>query len=367
MKRKVLHISCGGLGSGGVSSVIFSIVKELHNRFDFGCIVFKKKCNKEDDFLKYGKLHRVEAYSSDGRTHFIEFILRPFKLYTNVFRICKKEKYDVVHAHNLLEEGICLWAAKNAGVPIRIAHSHSTNSPKIKSIIFKIRERINLILINKYATHKIACSDSAGKDYFHNSNYDVIYNSIDLEKYSIKKLHKTNREYLNFIHVGRYTYSKNQEFVIKVFANIKKKKDNSRLMLVGFGEDKEKLKNLIHELNLDESVDLIPGDKVDVSEKYDEADYMIFSSIYEGFGIVLLEAQAKRIPCFVSEAIQKEVDAGLLNYIKLSETPEKWAEKILLYIDSNNEIDDSKIQKNLNRFNSKEICEQYAKIYGGNE
>lgn len=138
-------------------------------------------------------------------------------------------------------------------------------------------------------------------------------------------------------------------------------------MLVGFGEDKEKLKNLIHELNLDESVDLIPGDKVDVSEKYDEADYMIFPSIYEGFGIVLLEAQAKRIPCFVSEAIQKEVDAGLLNYIKLSETPEKWAEKILLYIDSNNEIDDSKIQKNLNRFNSKEICEQYAKIYGGNE
>ena len=132
-------------------------------------------------------------------------------------------------------------------------------------------------------------------------------------------------------------------------------------------EYKEKLKNLIHELNLDESVDLIPGDKVDVSEKYDEADYMIFPSIYEGFGIVLLEAQAKRIPCFVSEAIQKEVDAGLLNYIKLSETPEKWAEKILLYIDSNNEIDDSKIQKNLNRFNSKEICEQYAKIYGGNE
>ena len=43
MKRKVLHISCGGLGSGGVSSVIFSIVKELHNRFDFECIVFKKE------------------------------------------------------------------------------------------------------------------------------------------------------------------------------------------------------------------------------------------------------------------------------------------------------------------------------------
>ena len=234
-----------------------------------------------------------------------------------------------------------------------------------KNIILKIREKINCILVNKYATHKIACSSSAGNDYFHNSNYDVIYNSIDLEKYSTKKSHRVNKEYLNFIHVGRYTYQKNQEFVIKVFANIKKKKDNSRLMLVGFGEDKEKLKNLIHELNLDESVDLIPGDKVDVSEKYDEADYMIFPSRYEGFGIVLLEAQAKRIPCFVSEAIQKEVDVGLLNYIKLSEMPEKWAEKILSYIDSNHEIDDSKIQENLNKFSSNEICEQYAKIYGG--
>ena len=153
--------------------------------------------------------------------------------------------------------------------------------------------------------------------------------------------------------------------IILIRRYIKKKKDNSRLMLVGFGEDKEKLKNLIHELNLDESVDLIPGDKVDVSEKYDEADYMIFPSRYEGFGIVLLEAQAKRIPCFVSEAIQKEVDVGLLNYIKLSEMPEKWAEKILSYIDSNHEIDDSKIQENLNKFSSNEICEQYAKIYGG--
>ena len=71
MRRKVLHISCGGLGSGGVSSVIFSIVKQLHNRFDFECIVFKKKCNKEDEFLKYGKLHRIESYNSDGRVYLL--------------------------------------------------------------------------------------------------------------------------------------------------------------------------------------------------------------------------------------------------------------------------------------------------------
>ena len=51
MKKKVLHISCGGLGYGGVSSVIFSIVEKLYSRFDFECIVFKKRCNREKEFL----------------------------------------------------------------------------------------------------------------------------------------------------------------------------------------------------------------------------------------------------------------------------------------------------------------------------
>ena len=55
MKKKILHISCGGLGYGGVSSVIFSIVEKLYSRFDFECIVFKKRCNREREFLKYGK------------------------------------------------------------------------------------------------------------------------------------------------------------------------------------------------------------------------------------------------------------------------------------------------------------------------
>lgn len=171
---------------------------------------------------------------------------------------------------------------------------------------------------------------------------------------------------MNFIHVGRYTYQKNQEFVIKVFANIKKKKDNSRLMLVGFGEDKEKLKNLIHELNLDESVDLIPGDKDRCFGKIRWSRLYDFSiKIWRFWNSIIRSTGQKNSLIFVSEAIQKEVDVGLLNYIKLSEMPEKWAEKILSYIDSNHEIDDSKIQENLNKFSSNEICEQYAKIYGG--
>ena len=104
--------------------------------------------------------------NDDGKRHLMELILRPLRLYINIFKICKKEQYYVVHAHNYFDEGICLWAAKNAGVPIRIAHSHSTMSPHKKRFLVKLQEKINKSMIKRFATHRIGCSDAACKDFF---------------------------------------------------------------------------------------------------------------------------------------------------------------------------------------------------------
>ena len=40
MKKRILQVSCGGLGRGGISTVIFSIVEPLKNEFEFDCVVF---------------------------------------------------------------------------------------------------------------------------------------------------------------------------------------------------------------------------------------------------------------------------------------------------------------------------------------
>ena len=60
--KKVLHVSYGGIGSGGVGSVILSIAQNLHNEYDFHCVVFRKPANKEKLFEQYGKLHRINCY-----------------------------------------------------------------------------------------------------------------------------------------------------------------------------------------------------------------------------------------------------------------------------------------------------------------
>lgn len=363
MKDKILHVSCGGLGHGGVSAVIFSIVETLHNQFDFDCVVFKKHCEREPLFLKYGKLFRISAYNDDGKRHFLELLIRPWRIYWGVFEICKCNGYRVIHCHNNMEEGVCLLAAKHAGVPIRIAHSHNTNSPRKKNLIVKIREYLNRKLILYAATDRIGCSEVAGFNFFGNTEFKVIYNSVNLDKYKISN--RIDHEKMTFIHVGRYTYPKNQEMVIKVFKKINQTIQNSQLLLVGFGEDKEKLKKLVCELHLEKTIHMIPGDQVEISKVYAVSDYMIFPSKFEGFGIVLIEAQAMGLPCFVSEAIQKEADAGLLKYIQLNAGDEVWADTILKYIKEERSIDKEKLEKKLCQYSNEVIGKQYASIYEG--
>ena len=92
MKRKVLHVSAGGLSTGGVGSVIFSIVKELYAQIDFHCVVFEREYDQEKDFENYGKLHRIKCYPKNGKRNYLELLQRPFRLYFGIRRICKKEK-----------------------------------------------------------------------------------------------------------------------------------------------------------------------------------------------------------------------------------------------------------------------------------
>ena len=138
--KKVLHVSFGGLGVGGVSSVIFSIVEPLHKKFDFDCVVFKKELEREKEFLKYGKLYRIGGYSGS----IFEKIFRSFIMYKGILKICKENKFDIIHVHNQNDAGSVLKAAAKAGVKTRIVHSHNTKTPTKQGILKKIKSIINL-------------------------------------------------------------------------------------------------------------------------------------------------------------------------------------------------------------------------------
>lgn len=361
MKKRILHVSYGGLSHGGVSSVIFSIVEPLKDRFDFDCVVFNNRGDEEERFAKVGKLHRVPCYRTNGTRSILENLTRPVRMIWGIYRICKKEKYDVIHVHNMGEAGFCLLGAHLAGVKVRIAHSHNTNTPQRSSRIKQLLGRWNNQLLKNHLTTQIACSRQAGLDFFHNDNSIVVENAVNLDKYLM--LHRHDHPNIIFSHVGRYCYQKNQEFVIEVFAEIHKLMPNSELKLVGFGEEGNKLQKKIADSGLELYAELIPGDKVDVASIYAETDYLIFPSRFEGFGIVLIEAQAAGCKCFVSEAVQPEADAGGLIFLPLEKGAKYWAEQIVEEIKNaqNGGVHATKI--NVERYSQERVAEKYAEIY----
>ncbi len=361
--RKVLHVSYGGLGNGGVSSVILSITEPLKNEYEFGCVVYRTVGMRESVFAEYGHLHRIPCYSKDGKKDILEIITRPFRMFLGVFFICKKYGYDVVHVHNGDDEGLCLFAAKCAGVKCRIAHSHNTSSPKKKSFIKVALEKINRCFVDRFSTDRVGCSELACRDYYKRNDFRVIYNAIDLDKYNLEA--RREHDNINFVHVGRFCYQKNQSYVIKIFSEIYKRNANARLYLIGFGEDENDLRSEIEQLELAAVVEIVPGNKVSVADYYAIADYMIFPSRYEGFGIVLIEAQAFGIKCFVSDAVQEEANVGLLSFIDLSSSPAEWAGIILDSINNGNGINEADLKKKLEAYSINEITKKYMQLYRG--
>ena len=359
-KPKVLHISFGGLGSGGVASVIHSISEPLQNDFDFHCVVFRKKGRSEERFEKYGKLHRLNCYGRVGLGKVIDVLTRPFVMTIGCYRICKKEHIDIIHCHNGNEEFFFLLGAKLAGVKKKIAHSHTTKSPIRRGIFSMYKDKVIHSFITLLADVKIGCSENACKDFFKSEDYIVINNAINLEKFiwDYKQEDRTK-----FVHVGRYDYLKNQAFVIDIFEIINKKIPEATLKLIGFGSDKEMLKNLVANKKLENCISLVDGTNTDIHKELSNANIMIFPSRSEGFGIVLLEAQASGCFCFTSDVVPNETNVGLQKQLSLEESASAWANTILDYMADKTAVSRESIYNNLAQFDILTISKKYKEIY----
>lgn len=107
-----------------------------------------------------------------------------------------------------------------------------------------------------------------------------------------KEIIKKEKVILN---IGRLTPDKQQDRLLIIWSNIKNK-NNWKLWIVGNGENKKQLEDIIKEKNLYDSVELLPAQK-DIQSIYKKASLFAFTSRSEGFGMVLLEAMAFGIPC----------------------------------------------------------------------
>jgi glycosyltransferase EpsF len=321
----------GSLCKGGVESVVFNYYKFMDKnviRFDF-IIDDNSPCNLPDEIIALGcKVYRIPPYTK---------LSAYVKALKNIFI---QENYKIVHSHMNTLSVFTLYAAKKAGVPVRIAHSHSTaGKGEFKKNLLKYTLRPFSKL---YPTHLFACSEYAGRWLFGDKTFNkgkviIFNNAVDVSEfiYNEEVRNKIRSEFgLNnkFVvgHIGRFTAQKNHSFLVNIFKEVHKRNQESVLLLVGDGELRTQTYEKIKALNLQDYV-IFAGLRDDVNEIYQAMDVFVLPSLYEGLPVVGVEAQMSGLYCVFSDAMTSEaklLDSTLFMNI-FNDSADEWAECIL--------------------------------------
>ena len=316
---------------GGVEAVVMNYYRNI----DRSKIQFDFICDEDSTNIPYDEIKKL-----GGKVIIIPPYQKVIKYHKALKKVLKEGNYKMVHSHINTLSVFPLFAAKCVGVPVRIAHSHSTSNKKEwkKTLMKNALKPFSKV----FATHYMCCSEHAGRWLFGNKEYDkgnvyLLNNAIDLDKFKYdEKVRKLKRKELGikddtFVigHIGRFVAQKNHTFLIDIFNEYHKKNKKIILLLIGQGPKEEEIKEKVNNLNLSDSVVFL-GQREDANELYQAMDLFLFPSLYEGLGMVLIEAQASGLPCVCSTEVPKiaKVTENLY-FISLSNSSKDWANSIL--------------------------------------
>lgn len=299
---------------GGITRYVLNLWKNINKeivQFDF--MTFSFDLDFEEELLKTGcKVYHLSCYPEENELQFIK-----------EFNEILKCGYDVIELHTsywkstIMEE----LARKQSGCKIIIhAHSIGISASLPPQEVKKAEEKhyqIRNMIDEKIADKFWACSREAA-DWLYGANIPnekitIINNTIEtcVFKYN-ETIRRKKREEWGLTnqyvigHVGRLEREKNHKFILDIFAKLHKRVPQSILLLVGEGSYKEEIEKKLIELGIENSV-ILTGKKENVADYLQVMDIFVFPSLFEGFGMALLEAQCSGLMCIGSENIPKEV------------------------------------------------------------
>jgi len=332
-KIRILHV-LGGLNRGGAETMIMNVYRKIDRskiQFDF-VIHTSNKCDYDDEIKALGgRIYSLPRYT--GKNHFFYK-----KTWDSFYK--QHPEYKIVHGHVRSTAVIYLRSAKKYG-KVTIVHSHNTSSGKGFSATVKNAMQYPIRYIADYL---FACSYHAGTWLFGNKackkdNFFILNNAIDAKAFIFdekKRMEKRNEFGIEdkYIvgHIGRFDLQKNHEFLIDIFKEVHDKNEKAVLMLIGDGYLRPYIEKKVADLELSNSV-IFTGVRSDIPDLLNAIDVFLFPSLFEGLGIVAIEAQACGIHCIVADTVPQEAYlTDLIEEISLKSSVSSWSENVLKYL-----------------------------------
>ena len=363
---KVLHI-VGNMNMGGQETFIMNLYRKIDKeKIQFDFLVEKNVPeNIASEIVKMGgKIYKIHGFS----------IKNIIKHIVEIHKVFKSNQYDILHSHSIETRPFIPIIAKLHRIRVRIIHSHeSTFNDKSQILLKKILKRITILFSNRYmACSKDAANFLLGKN--SKKNVYIMKNGINIEEFKFNNKNRIKiRENLNIKdeeiligNIGRFAYLKNQDFAIDVFNEIRKINNKTKLILIGDGNIRKKLEEKCKQYGIADSV-IFTGKQDNINEYISALDLFLFPSIKEGLGISLIEAQANKLICVVSNGVPKE--AYVLDniiMIPLEKSAKDWASIIINYLNNNYERNLNEQEKNkLNIYDITQIANKYQEYIIG--
>ena len=362
MKKKKIGIVIPSLNHGGAEKSALILANKLQSEYESVDLISLCRNSKkiENESVNLISLNKTRVLFSI------------FQLY----RLIKSKKYDCIItglSHLNLIILLLNFFLKNDNRINLLLHFH--NIPNIN--FFNLKERIlnffvfRFIKMLKFKNVYIITVSNSIKDKvslkynIDKKNISVIYPTIDFDKIDKLQLYKLPFDKKNekiILTVGRLSKQKNHNLLIKSFADVRKL-INCKLIIIGDGKLKKKLIKLTRDLNISNSVNFI--DKTDNPYQYfNNSDLFVLSSLWEGFGLVLIEALycGKKIVATNCPGSPKELLSDLETaYLSKNNDQKDLTTKIFDMLNKN--FDNNQLIKNKNKIKTQFSLSSHINSY----
>lgn len=316
----------GNMKGGGVEAVVMNYYRHVdRSKVQFDFVVTESSTYVPRDEMESLGAH---VFTVPAYTHLRVFQKASYELFK------AHPEWKIVHSHMNALSVFPLKQAKNAGIPVRIAHSHSSfgHGEPVRNAAKTVLKHF----ANTCPTNRFACSKSAGDWLFGKGMpYEIVHNAIELDRFFFSAEARAQaRADLGLFggefvvgHVGRFMKTKNQEFLLEAFARLLQLRPESILCFAGTGETEASVKSSAAELGIADRVRFL-GQREDANRLYQAFDAFALPSLYEGLGLVGVEAQAAGLPCVLSDRITHEVDlTHTCDFVSI-DSPQAWTDAL---------------------------------------
>ncbi|TMP83641.1 glycosyltransferase family 1 protein [Pseudoalteromonas phenolica] len=227
------------------------------------------------------------------------------KSFFELYKVFKKEKFDIVHTHSAKTGLLGKLAAKAAGVPLIVHTVHGYPFPAAKSKFSKALYFLLEYLGAKLCDITICLHDddaniAINKLKTSRSKVRVIPNGVDTEQYKpVEAVNKAKTDIKSIGMVGRLWEQKDPVTLVKAAILLAQERKDFVVNIVGGGELQSQLEELISNAQAQEQIKLL-GWRSDVAELLPHFDIFVLPSRWEGMPLAILEAQSCQVPCVVT-------------------------------------------------------------------